>query len=122
MADRLQRLAELSVHGANVQPGQIVMITAEIGQEEQARTLAAATGAQLRLDNSVGPSLVLILGDDFTQVTAVHVGSSGSTGGSASSSASSGTSTAPSTAPTTSTPAQPSSNAATAGTCSNPIY
>jgi aminopeptidase len=42
MADRLQRLAELSVHGANVQPGQIVMITAEIGQEEQARATAAA--------------------------------------------------------------------------------
>ena len=42
MADRLKRLAELSVHGANVQPGQIVMITAEIGQEEQARATAAA--------------------------------------------------------------------------------
>jgi aminopeptidase len=42
MADRLQRLADLSVHGANVQPGQIVMITAEIGHEEQARATAAA--------------------------------------------------------------------------------
>jgi len=42
MGDRLQRLAELSVHGANVQPGQVVMITAEIGQEEQARATAAA--------------------------------------------------------------------------------
>src|ERR1700756_2193423 len=42
MTDRLQRLAELSVHGANVQPGQIVMITAEIGLEEQARATAAA--------------------------------------------------------------------------------
>ncbi len=42
MDARLNRLAELSVHGANVQPGQIVMITAEIGQEEQARATAAA--------------------------------------------------------------------------------
>jgi aminopeptidase len=42
MSDRLDRLAELSVHGANVQPGQILMITAEIGQEEQARATAAA--------------------------------------------------------------------------------
>jgi LCP family protein required for cell wall assembly len=95
------------------------------GQEEQARTLAAATGAQLRVDNSAGPSLVLVLGSDFVQVTAVHVGSSGSTGGSggsASSPASGGTTTAPSTAPSTSANSQPSSNAATAGTCTNPIY
>ena len=28
MADRLERLAELAVHGANVQPGQVLMITA----------------------------------------------------------------------------------------------
>ena len=42
MDHRFQRLAELSVHGANVQPGQIVMVTAEIGQEEQARATAAA--------------------------------------------------------------------------------
>jgi aminopeptidase len=42
MADRMERLAKLSVHGANVQPGQIVMIAAEIGQEEQARATAAA--------------------------------------------------------------------------------
>jgi hypothetical protein len=89
------------------------------GQAEQARTLAAATGAQVRLDDSVGASLVLVLGSDFTQVTPVHVGSSGgsSTGGS-----SSGTSsTAPSTSPST-TPSQPTSNAATAGTCANPIF
>jgi aminopeptidase len=46
MADRMQRLAELSVHGANVQPGQIVMVTAEIGQEEQARATAAAAYAR----------------------------------------------------------------------------
>ena len=90
------------------------------GQEEQARTLAAATGAQLRVDNSVGASLVLVLGSDFTQVTAVHVGSSGS-GGSPSGS-SGGTTTAPSTTPSTGTTSQPSSNAATAGTCANPIY
>ena len=36
------RLAELSVHGANVQEGQIVLIQAEIGLEEQARATAAA--------------------------------------------------------------------------------
>jgi hypothetical protein len=36
------RLAELSVHGANVQEGQIVLVAAEIGLEEQARATAAA--------------------------------------------------------------------------------
>jgi aminopeptidase len=39
---RFQRLAELAVHGANLQPGQILMVTAEIGQEETARAVAAA--------------------------------------------------------------------------------
>jgi aminopeptidase len=42
MADRWTRLAELAVHGANIQAGQIVMITGEIGQEEMARAVAAA--------------------------------------------------------------------------------
>jgi aminopeptidase len=42
MADRLERLAELAVHGANVQPGQILMVTAEIGNEDTARAVAAA--------------------------------------------------------------------------------
>src|SRR5438552_11020175 len=42
MTDRLTRLAELSVHGANVQKGQIVLVGAEIGLEEQARATAAA--------------------------------------------------------------------------------
>ena len=36
------RLAELSVHGANVQKGQIVLLEAEIGLEEQARATAEA--------------------------------------------------------------------------------
>jgi aminopeptidase len=36
------RLAELSVHGANVQPGQVMLVTAELGQEELARAIAAA--------------------------------------------------------------------------------
>jgi aminopeptidase len=36
------RLAELSVHGANVQKGQIVLVQAEIGLEEQARATAEA--------------------------------------------------------------------------------
>ena len=39
---RLVRLAELSVHGANVQVGQIVLVGAEIGLEEQARATAEA--------------------------------------------------------------------------------
>ena len=42
MADRWTRLAELAVHGANVQPDQIVMVSAELGQEELARAVAAA--------------------------------------------------------------------------------
>src|SRR6185503_14748146 len=42
MADRWTRLAELAVHGANVQPGQVVLVTAEIGNEEGARAAAAA--------------------------------------------------------------------------------
>jgi aminopeptidase len=42
MADRLERLAELAVHGANVQPGQVLMVTGEIGNEDVARAVAAA--------------------------------------------------------------------------------
>ncbi len=42
MERRVARLAELSVHGANVQEGQIVLVGAEIGLEEQARATAAA--------------------------------------------------------------------------------
>jgi aminopeptidase len=42
MTGRFARLAELSVHGANVQEGQIVLVQAEIGLEEQARATAAA--------------------------------------------------------------------------------
>jgi aminopeptidase len=42
MADRLERLAELAVHGANVQPGQVLMITGEIGHEDVVRAVAAA--------------------------------------------------------------------------------
>jgi aminopeptidase len=41
MADRWTRLAELAVHGANVQSDQIVMVSAELGQEELARAIAA---------------------------------------------------------------------------------
>lgn len=36
------RLAELSVHGANVQEGQMVLVQAEIGLEEQSRATAEA--------------------------------------------------------------------------------
>ncbi len=42
MSDRLDRLARLAVHGANLQPGQIMMVTAELGQEDLARAVAAA--------------------------------------------------------------------------------
>ena len=42
MDDRLAALAELSIHGANLQPGQIMMVTAEVGQEPLARAVAAA--------------------------------------------------------------------------------
>ena len=43
MADRWTRLADLAVHGANVQPDQIVMVSAELGQEELARAVAASS-------------------------------------------------------------------------------
>jgi aminopeptidase len=42
MDERLNRLAELAVHGANVQPGQVVMVSAEIGQKDLARCVAEA--------------------------------------------------------------------------------
>src|SRR5262252_2971103 len=42
MTDRLERLAEIAVHGANVQPGQVLMVTAEIGNEDVARAVAEA--------------------------------------------------------------------------------
>ena len=42
MADRFTRLAQLAVHGANVQPGQVVLVGAELGHEDLAREVAAA--------------------------------------------------------------------------------
>jgi aminopeptidase len=42
MADRWTRLATLAAHGANVQPGQIVLVQADLGHEELARAVAAA--------------------------------------------------------------------------------
>jgi aminopeptidase len=42
MDARWNRLAGLAAHGANVQPGQIVMVSAEIGQEPLTRAVAAA--------------------------------------------------------------------------------
>ena len=42
MTDRFSRLAGLAVYGANVQEGQIVIVNAEIGLEEQARATAEA--------------------------------------------------------------------------------
>jgi aminopeptidase len=40
--DRLTRLAELAVHGANVQEGQVVLVNSELGHEPLARAVAAA--------------------------------------------------------------------------------
>jgi aminopeptidase len=42
MTDRVTRLAQLAVHGANVQPGQVVLVGAELGHEDLAREVAAA--------------------------------------------------------------------------------
>jgi aminopeptidase len=41
-AARFRPLAELAVHGANVQPGQVVIVSAELGHEPLARAVAAA--------------------------------------------------------------------------------
>ena len=40
--DRFHVLADLAVHGANIQRGQVVAVAAELGQEELARAIAAA--------------------------------------------------------------------------------
>ena len=48
-SDRWTRLADLAVHAANVQPGQIMAVSAELEQDELARAIAAAAyrrGAQ----------------------------------------------------------------------------
>ncbi len=42
MDQRFERLARLAAHGANVQPGQIVLVTAEHGQATLARAIVAA--------------------------------------------------------------------------------
>lgn len=42
MNGRFQALAELAVHGANLQPGQILAVGAAVGQEELARAVAVA--------------------------------------------------------------------------------
>jgi len=46
MDERFNRLAELAVHGANVQPGQVVIVSAELGQKDLARCVAEACYAQ----------------------------------------------------------------------------
>jgi aminopeptidase len=72
MSGRFTRLAELSVHGANVQEGQIVLVGAEIGLEEQARATAEAAykrgakfvecaeqnGARINLRGVTAPNLM----------------------------------------------------------------
>jgi aminopeptidase len=40
--ERFDAVAELGVHGANVQPGQILLLTATVGQEQLARAVTAA--------------------------------------------------------------------------------
>jgi aminopeptidase len=42
VVDRWQRLGELAAAGANVQPGQVVLVTAELGQADSVRAVAAA--------------------------------------------------------------------------------
>ena len=42
MTDRLERLADLAIHGANVQPGQVLMVTGELGHADVARAVASA--------------------------------------------------------------------------------
>src|SRR5665213_481392 len=42
MADRWTRLATLAAHGANVQPGQVVLVQADLGHLELARAVTAA--------------------------------------------------------------------------------
>src|SRR5262249_49102867 len=44
--ERFKVVAELAVHGANIQPGQVVGITTELGQEELVRAVAAAAYAR----------------------------------------------------------------------------
>jgi len=44
--DRFEVLAALAVHGANVQPGQVVGVAAELGQAELVRAIAAAAYAR----------------------------------------------------------------------------
>src|SRR5213083_3071203 len=49
MDERFQALAGLTVHGANLQPGQILAVNAYLGHEQLARAVAAAAyerGAQ----------------------------------------------------------------------------
>src|SRR4051794_40039541 len=46
MDARFKPLAELAVHGANVQPGQVVAVGATIGQEELVRSIAEAAYRQ----------------------------------------------------------------------------
>jgi aminopeptidase len=52
--DRFQVLAELAVHGANIQPGQVVGVAAELGHAELARAIAAAAYARGALFVDVG--------------------------------------------------------------------
>ena len=40
--ERFQALADLAIHGANIQAGQLVGVAAELGQEELARAIATA--------------------------------------------------------------------------------
>jgi aminopeptidase len=40
--ERFDAVAELGVHGANVQPGQLMLVTATVGQEELTRAVTAA--------------------------------------------------------------------------------
>ena len=51
MTDRLNRLAELSIHGANVQDRAIVLVSAEICLEEPARAAAVPAWSPAKISS-----------------------------------------------------------------------
>jgi hypothetical protein len=55
VTDRPLRLAELSAHRANVQDGEIVLISAVIGFEGRARATAEATWSPAQIRSEVAP-------------------------------------------------------------------
>jgi leucyl aminopeptidase (aminopeptidase T) len=67
------RLAELSVHAANVQEGQIVLVAAEIGLEEQARATAEAAYKRGAKFVDGFPFLIEVEDRERSDVSAQHI-------------------------------------------------